>query len=60
MSQRDMRFEVIRNEVKVTEVSYEADGKTCPNCQRPTVIGDDKSRRHCLNTMCNALIVETL
>lgn len=58
MSQRDMRFDVIRDEVKVIENSYEADGKTCPNCQRATVIGDDKARRYCLNKTCNAMILE--
>lgn len=57
---RDMRFDVIRDEVKVIENSYEADDKSCPNCKLPTVIGDDKTRRYCCNRMCNALIVELL
>lgn len=58
MSQHDMRFDVIRDTFKVLESNYEPDGKVCPNCHRPTVIGDDKTRRYCLNKTCNALIVE--
>jgi ribosomal protein S27AE len=57
--ERDMRFDVIRNEYKVTEGSYALNGERCPNCgQRSIVIGDDKTRRYCSNKMCNALILE--
>ncbi len=57
---KDMRFDVVRAKVVVEEGQYELDGKLCPKCRMPTVVGTDVTRRYCENKMCNTFILGEL
>lgn len=55
---QDMRFGVIRDASVESKTVYILDGEYCPECHKPTEVGEDSSRRYCINKKCNALILE--
>lgn len=59
MTQQDMRFGIVRDEVAKSSLVYGMDEKHCPVCHWPTeILVDDPLRRYCTNKKCNAFILE--